>query len=341
MRNRYLVLKYAILMLTPLTGFTLSSCRSDRPDTETDIESSICIETSEALDPKKCGTFVGIIYKQHNGDIISGAEITAQNVKTEEVYSARTKLNGQFELMVPKGTYTLQITADGFCKYTSEPYKVKSGENVQIEPPIQLITAGHGSSFIGPEYDESAVNINAEASSGAAEAPEQAIRYVDSDDAYGAFLNDILARSEYRGFDGKAADGYSTMIDYVRYDMNRDGVDELIVNTGSCEADRVISFYTIRNNTVELIGSGFSGFHVYSYITDPSSGQFVTEWAHQGYGGATWFLFDGNTLQTTREIGPTAYQDTASLHFVEKCTELEMKSGYKQDSKWIFEKFPL
>lgn len=349
MHDQHFKFRCAALLLTPFAALILPSCYSERPsdtpknstaESVTTTEAvTTSAETTEPTDPDKCGSFVGTVYKELNGDIISGAEVTARNVETDETYSAISNLNGLYELTVPKGTYTLHFNAEGYCEFTSDEYKIKKGASVTIDPPAKLVRIGKhpdsDPSSVGPVYVTTADSA-AEQSDKPSDTPEQPAVYDDQGDAYSAYINDILARSEYRGFDGKTSDGYATSIDYARFDMNRDGIDELIVNTGSCEADRVISFYTLRDNTVQLIGYNFSGFHVYSYGEDSDSGQFVTEWSHQGYGGATWYFYDGESVQITREEGPSSCPETESPHFIENWSPVDSKCGYKQDSKWFF-----
>lgn len=329
MQNRSTALQCALLLLTSSAGIMLSSCGTETVSAD-----------SEALDPAKCGTFIGVVQKQLNGDIISGVEVTAENIKTEQTYSTRTNLNGKYELMVPAGTYTLRYIANGYYGLSTDEYKLKKGEYLESDEPIQLIKIGdnpNSNDNVGPVIEESSSAIVSEPPAESNVTLDPSIVYDDCGDAYSAYINNIFTNLEYRGFDGNTTAGYANMIDYVRYDMNRDGVDELIVNSGSSEADRVISFYTIRDNTVQLIGYNFSGFHVMNYVSDQDSGQFATEWAHQGYGGATWYLYNGDSIQITKESGPTAYSDTETPHFIENCTPLNVKSGRLKDSEWVFD----
>ena len=54
---------------------------------------------------------------------------------------------------------------------------------------------------------------------------------------------------------------------YTYYDINKDGVDELITHTGSCEADRVYMIYTFKNGKMYCAGE-VGGWHGAMYATD-------------------------------------------------------------------------
>ncbi|MBR5362194.1 MAG: carboxypeptidase regulatory-like domain-containing protein [Oscillospiraceae bacterium] len=336
MHNRYIYIYSAVLLLTSAACLPLVSCGTE--NTSADAADSDIIE--EIPDLKKCGTFVGTVYKKSNGDIIAGVTVTAENVKTQQSYSTVTNLHGSYELTVPEGTYTLQFVADGFYGLCTDEYKVKKGATVETDHPIRLNAVGenpNGETPVGPDIDDTPSDMHSEASESPSDAPEQPDSYVDSNSPYKSFIDGIIACSEYRGFDGKTALDYAQVMDYMLLDMDHDGTDELIVNTGSCEADRSICFYTYRNGTVQLIGYNFSGFHVCGYLRDNDTDQLVTQWAHQGVGGTTWYYYDGDTVRITKETGPVSYEDDASAVLAENCTPIEAKCGYRRDSGWIFQ----
>lgn len=89
-------------------------------------------------------------------------------------------------------------------------------------------------------------------------------------------------------------------IEYTLYDMNVDGIPELVIKTGSCEADSKLSFYTYKENIgVIPIDNNFSGFHTAFYV-DKESNSFCTHWGHMGVGGIAWYSFDGNSISETK-----------------------------------------
>lgn len=335
MHNRYIYIYSAFLLLTSSACLPLVSCGAE--ESSADAADAVI---EEMLNPKKCGTFVGTVYKKSNGDIIPGVRVTAENVKTEQSYTTTTNLHGSYELMVPEGTYTLRFVAEGFYGLCTDEYKVKKGATVETDHPIQLNAVGEnpsGEDTFGPDIDDTPSEMRSEHAESPSDASEQDDSYVDSSSPYKAFIDGIIACSEYRGFDGKTADNYAQIMDYVLFDMDHDGTDELIINTGSCEADRSICFYTYRNGTVQLIGYNFSGFHVCGYLCDNDSNQFVTQWAHQGVGGATWYHFDGDTVRITKENGPVGYENDAAAVLAENCTPIEARCGYRRDNGWTFQ----
>lgn len=104
-----------------------------------------------------------------------------------------------------------------------------------------------------------------------------------------------LYKSLIQGFSLAGSDTIST-IDYTLYDMNQDGIPELITKTGTCEADFKLSFYTYDDEIGLIpIGTDFQGFHIGFYI-DRSTGQFCTKWGQMGVGGIAWYSFDGNSV---------------------------------------------
>lgn len=56
---------------------------------------------------------------------------------------------------------------------------------------------------------------------------------------------------------------------YTYYDINKDGVKELITHTGTCEADRIYSVYTFKNGKMYCVGE-INGWHGTMYAKDKS-----------------------------------------------------------------------
>ena len=57
----------------------------------------------------------------------------------------------------------------------------------------------------------------------------------------------------------------SSVEEYCVYDMNKDGIKELIVKTGTCEADYVYRFYSCEYGKIITLGT-FSGGSAGLYI---------------------------------------------------------------------------
>lgn len=70
-------------------------------------------------------------------------------------------------------------------------------------------------------------------------------------------------------------DSVNAMFDptYTVYDMNNDGIKELILETGTCEADYTYEFYTYRDGLI-LLGEAHAG-HSGLYIPDDSDGLYL------------------------------------------------------------------
>ena len=312
------ILCCSLLLLTAGCSCVLTSCGNAASSSE----------SQEKLDPDKCGTFVGKVYKEVNGDFLSGVRVTAEHIKSKETYSVKTDSAGEYELMVPAGKYTLNFSLEGYSDVTTHMYKVKKGATVETDEEIRLASDGNSS---GSPQNASETPVNT------LDVLDTPTAYGSCDEAYSAFIDGILARSEYRGIDGKPVSGFAEMIDYVRFDMNHDGVDELIITTGSKQVDRAICFYTFRDNMIRLIGYNFSGYYVSNYLCDNETQQLVTEWNDEGRGGAAWYHYDGETVRITKETGPISYESGETPSFAENCTKLDFKTGYRSDSGWIFE----
>ena len=102
-------------------------------------------------------------------------------------------------------------------------------------------------------------------------------------------------------------------------DMNKDGVPELAVETGACEGDYEISFYTVKNGSALKVGDGFSGWHT-GFCFDLDKNLFCT---HSTYAGdeafvdIEWFTFDGNNVNSQRENFTEDYVEANINYF--KC----------------------
>lgn len=67
------------------------------------------------------------------------------------------------------------------------------------------------------------------------------------DDVYKAYANELRWLNKT-----------SSVEEYCVYDMNKDGIKELIVKTGTCEADYVYRFYSCEYGKIITLGT-FSG----------------------------------------------------------------------------------
>ena len=74
-------------------------------------------------------------------------------------------------------------------------------------------------------------------------------------------------------------------LSYLVYDIDKDTIPEMLVKTGTCEADYHGAFYTFRDGQAvqisEEIGLGHSSFY-----SDPGENGIIMMWGHMGYASA-------------------------------------------------------
>lgn len=74
-------------------------------------------------------------------------------------------------------------------------------------------------------------------------------------------------------------------LSYLVYDIDKDGIPEMIVKTGTCEADYHGALYTFRDGKAfqvgEDLGLGHAGFY-----SDPGENGIILMWGHMGYASA-------------------------------------------------------
>ena len=79
---------------------------------------------------------------------------------------------------------------------------------------------------------------------------------------------------------------------YLIYDIDKDGIPELITKTGTCEADYTGTVYACDGDKAEKVGE-FGLGHAALY-TDPGENGVVVWWGHMGAaGGVRYSLADG------------------------------------------------
>lgn len=88
----------------------------------------------------------------------------------------------------------------------------------------------------------------------------------------------------------------SGWIDYFLYDITKDGIPELWLIHGTCEADRALSVYTPKEDGLKKIyeeGAGHSEFH-------KGKNYVLQVMAHQGY--ACWFKLTYNGSKLSQKM---------------------------------------
>ncbi|MDO5151080.1 MAG: leucine-rich repeat domain-containing protein [Oscillospiraceae bacterium] len=122
-----------------------------------------------------------------------------------------------------------------------------------------------------------------------------------------------------------------TKVLYTLYDMNKDEIPELITITGTCEADSLTDFYTVRNNQAVLIGGRFGGSHR-SFDVDADTGQLCLTYGHMGSGGITWYSFDGTSVFETNSVTGIDYtSDDVDESFAKYANLKYQEKGYLFD----------
>ena len=80
-------------------------------------------------------------------------------------------------------------------------------------------------------------------------------------------------------------------IQYSLYDMNGDGIPELLLKYGTCEADFQIDIYTSYGGYTHCVESGIAGGHM-SFGYDYKARQLVLINSHMGYANMSWYDLD-------------------------------------------------
>lgn len=88
-------------------------------------------------------------------------------------------------------------------------------------------------------------------------------------------------------------------IDYATYDLDADGIPELMFKFGTCEADYMVNVYTVDGDAkLKTIGE-LSGSHV-SFAKDYDTGEFVLAGGHMGYGGMRWLTMENGLINEVK-----------------------------------------
>jgi len=106
---------------------------------------------------------------------------------------------------------------------------------------------------------------------------------------YGCYKQVLLAIHE------EFADDYgsSDYLEYALYDFDGDGVKELIVLAGTCEADFVWRIYTVIDSEAQYIGETFGG---HSMLFACPEGGFYNMIGHMGYEEIYRVIYSFNTV---------------------------------------------
>lgn len=129
----------------------------------------------------------------------------------------------------------------------------------------------------------------------AQEKPEE-IQTLSYSEIYGPLLDQV--RGEYE---------YSEYLMYMVYDIDKDGVKELILQIGTCEADYMYDIYTVQDGNAVYIGE-VSGFHS-AFYEDENGGteNFIIRCSgHMSWETVSYVYLENSTLReeeiSSREV---------------------------------------
>lgn len=95
---------------------------------------------------------------------------------------------------------------------------------------------------------------------------------------------------------------------YSLFDIDSNGIPELFVTTGNCEANYEYQIYTFENDQAKFIGTTNGGHSSLWGQTNPESGQLILLMAHMGYQGIYNINYVNGTIErvliSSGEIGP-------------------------------------
>jgi len=167
--------------------------------------------------------------------------------------------NGKLYVEVPDGLggigadrYEVQITKDSDTQYTLTIYEILDGYGVEAvyrNVHYQYVDGKWVFDQVLHQWDPVPISIVDKENSSLHQYQYE----------YSVILEDVYQQYP------PPLDGRWRELDYGLYDMNGDGIKELIVQTGTCEGDAQWCVYSIVDGTCELIGS-FDGWHSVLYV---------------------------------------------------------------------------
>ena len=130
--------------------------------------------------------------------------------------------------------------------------------------------------------------------------PMQSMAEADASDWMTAY-EQILAGWKAQISEDPANSDISPELSYLVYDIDKDAIPELLVKTGTCEADYHGAFYTFRDGQAFQVGEELGLGHC-SLYSDPGENGIIMMWGHMGYASAARItLTDGYTEELLYE----------------------------------------
>ncbi len=154
-------------------------------------------DTGNSSNAYNCGMMCYVVDREDTGIPVEGATVTAVNVSTRVKYTETTDVLGHFELMVPAGTYTLTVEADGYEDYTwpgnntnlSNTITVRNQQIKYLDDWIKMI---RDDTYEAPD-DNALEDFTADVQNNSDN------EFLDYLEDYGLPLQDVVVWKEYNG----------------------------------------------------------------------------------------------------------------------------------------------
>ena len=133
---------------------------------------------------------------------------------------------------------------------------------------------------------------------------------------------------------------YDTVaVSYTLYDMDDNGIPELIVKYGTCEDDFQHTFYTYDDFGMKVISDGTVGSHT-GFAYDNDKKQFVSAYMDMGNAVLEWLNFSGGHIETdkTEEFeynGEHTFEEQAAEYNVEWLPFALYSNSY-EEMTWVY-----
>ncbi len=121
--------------------------------------------------------------------------------------------------------------------------------------------------------------------------PMQSMAEADASDWMTAY-EQILAGWKPQTSEDPVNSDISPELSYLVYDIDKDAIPELLVKTGTCEADYHGAFYTFRDGQAFQVGEELGLGHC-SFYSDPGENGIIMMWGHMGYAAAARITLTG------------------------------------------------
>ena len=141
----------------------------------------------------------------------------------------------------------------------------------------------------------------------------------------GPAREDIIA-----AYKGAVSDTIDTMlvsepetvsVAYTLFDMDGNGIPELILKCGTNEDDMQDTFYTYDDFGLKVICDGISGIHT-GFAWDPELNKYVSAYSFMGEGALSWMSYDGSDIYSLKTAsfeygGDEIFEEQAAKNGVE------------------------